>query len=82
VVVTHHAPHPLSVHPRYAGSALNASFASDLSEMMELWQPELWVHGHVHDTFDYVVRNTRVVCNPRGYGTENPAFDPALVVEI
>ena len=82
VVVTHHAPHPLSVHPKYKGSALNASFASDLGEMMELWRPALWVHGHVHDSFDYVVRDTRVVCNPRGYGTENPAFDPALVLDI
>jgi Icc-related predicted phosphoesterase len=82
VVVTHHAPHPGSVHRRYKGSSLNPSFASDLSEMMELWKPSLWVHGHVHDSFDYVVRNTRVLCNPRGYLTENAAFDPALVVEV
>ena len=25
---------------------------------------------------------TRVVCNAHGYGSENAAFDPALVVEI
>ena len=33
-----------------------------------------------------VVRGTRVLCNPRGYVMqgvgENPAFDPALVVEV
>ncbi len=82
VVVTHHAPHPRSVHPKYKGGSLNPSFASDLGEMMELWRPALWIHGHVHDSFDYRVRDTRVVCNPCGYGNENPAFDPGLVVEI
>jgi len=23
-----------------------------------------------------------VICNPHGYGRENPDFDPALVVEV
>jgi predicted phosphodiesterase len=82
VVVTHHAPHPRSVHPRWKGSSLNPAFASDLGELMELYRPNLWVHGHVHDSFDYKVRDTRVVCNPRGYGSENLAFDPMKVVEV
>ena len=46
----------------------------------------LWVHGHTHDSFDYEVAGTRVLCNPRGYArdgvNENAAFDPALVVSI
>jgi len=46
----------------------------------------LWIHGHTHDSFDYLVRDTRVVCNPRGYVKhdiqENASFDPALVVQI
>ncbi|MBZ9798728.1 metallophosphoesterase [Mesorhizobium sp. ES1-4] len=82
VVVTHHAPHPLSVNPKWKGSSLNPAFASDLSELMELYRPRLWVHGHMHDSADYFVRDTRVICNPKGYGNENPAFDPALVLEI
>lgn len=82
VVVTHHGPHPNSVHERYAGSALNPSFVSDLSGLIESGKPDLWVHGHVHDGHDYTVGGTRVICNPRGYGNENPRFNPALVVEI
>jgi Icc-related predicted phosphoesterase len=82
VVVTHHAPHSGSVHPKYKGSSLNPSFAVDMSEMMEIYRPEMWVHGHVHDSFDYRVRDTRVICNPKGYGSENPVFDPSLVVEV
>jgi Icc-related predicted phosphoesterase len=82
VVVTHHAPHPGSVHPKYKGSSLNPSFASDQTELIESYRPALWVHGHVHDSFDYRVDDTRVLCNPKGYLNENPMFDPALVVEV
>ncbi|WP_342739365.1 metallophosphoesterase [Bradyrhizobium sp. B117] len=84
VVVTHHAPHPRSLHERYADDgAINASFISDLSDLIEEHQPSLWIHGHVHNTFDYAVGETRVVCNPHGYAWEpNPQFIPDLVVEI
>jgi Icc-related predicted phosphoesterase len=82
VVVTHHAPHPGSVHPRYKSDLLTAAYVSDLSALIETARPNLWVHGHVHESFDYSVGATRVICNPHGYGTENGRFDPALVVEI
>lgn len=82
VVVTHHAPHQGSLHPSYAGNPLNPAFVSDLDHLLAAAQPALWVHGHVHSSFDYRVRATRVVCNPKGYGAENPGFDPTLVVEV
>ena len=82
VVITHHAPHPRSIHRRYQGSAVNPAFASDQSAIIERFAPALWVHGHVHDSFDYTLGDTRIVCNPRGYGTENAAFDPLRVVDV
>ena len=82
VVVTHHAPSPWSVHMRYRDSTINGSFASNLDDLLVSCGPDLWVHGHVHDNFDYVVGETRVLCNPQGYGTENPAFKPGLVIEV
>ena len=82
VVVTHHAPHPRSIHPRYGDDLLSAAFVSDLTAVIETGQPQLWVHGHVHNSFDYCIGATRTIANPHGYGSENPAFDPALVVEV
>ncbi len=82
VVVTHHAPHPRSVHPRYGDDLLSAAFVSDLTAAIEAGQPQLWVHGHVHDSFDYRVGVTRILANPNGYGTENHRFEPALTVEV
>ena len=47
-------------------------------------RPALWVHGHMHESYDYEAYGTRVVCNPRGYAPDalNPDFRPDLVVDI
>jgi predicted phosphodiesterase len=86
VVITHHAPSPRSVHPRFAGSVLNACFASDAEHLVDGRSVRLWIHGHTHDSFDYALNGTRVVCNPRGYAkdgvNENPRFNADFVVEI
>lgn len=83
VVVTHHAPHPRSIHPKYQGDVINAAYASDLTNLILKHRPPLWIHGHVHSPFDYVVDETRIVCNPHGYGSENAAgFIPDLIVEV
>jgi hypothetical protein len=86
VVVTHFAPSRGSIGPRFAGSPLNACFVSDLDERIRRWQPALWLHGHVHERFDYRVGITRVVTNPRGYARdgrpENADFDPWRVIEV
>jgi predicted phosphodiesterase len=85
IVVTHHLPSWRSVAPPFIRSASNAAFASDLDELFE--PVALWIHGHTHHSFDYLVGTTRIVANPRGYprksgGFENPLFEPALLVEI
>lgn len=84
VVVTHHAPSSRSVHPRYARDLLTPAFASNLENLMDGNRVALWIHGHTHDSFDYEVYDTRVVCNPRGYSPEelNPGFRPDWVLEV
>jgi len=81
VVVTHHLPSYKSIPQQYEGSILNCAFASDLDDIIMAWQPKLWIHGHTHNSCDYMIGNTRVVCNPRGYNDENFDFNPYLVVE-
>ena len=86
VVVTHHAPARGSIHPRFAGSLLNAGFVSDAEHLLGADRVQLWIHGHTHDSFDYAVHGTRVVCNPRGYaqdgGPGNARFGPELIVGV
>ena len=86
VVITHHAPSRKSIHPRFADSLLNSCFVSDAEHLVDGTRARLWIHGHTHDSFDYFMNGTRVVCNPRGYAKdgvdENPLFDPNFVVQI
>jgi predicted phosphodiesterase len=86
VVITHHAPSPRSIHPRFADSLLNACFVSDAEQLLGASRVRLWIHGHTHDSFDYLLGGTRVVCNPRGYAkdgvNENQMFDPDLTIEV
>ncbi len=83
VVITHHLPHRLSIHPKYEGTRFNPCFASDLDHLVRA-PVALWVHGHTHESIDYVVNDTRVVCNPRGYlpNEPNTSFDPMGTVEL
>lgn len=89
VVVGHHSPSPLSIHPQYASDYLmNGAYHSDLSQiMLDNTNIKLWTHGHTHHPFDYVIGETRVVCNPRGYQqsygwSEDTGWDPMKVVEV
>jgi len=91
VVVTHHAPHPKSLLGGHVVDVTDAAFASDLTSTIERWQPAMWIHGHVHQSADYTVAGTRIVCNARGVTSlferrgefsENDRFDPLLTVEV
>jgi Icc-related predicted phosphoesterase len=82
VVITHTVVHWNSILPKYRANPVTAAFVSDMSAMIEAFRPTLWVHGHVHNSCDYRVGGTRIVCNPHGYGPENPDFDGAFTVEI
>ena len=86
VVVTHHAPSRRSIHPRFAGSLLNACFVSDAERVAGAGRAQWWIHGHTHDSFDYVLNGTRVICNPRGYAkagvNETARFDPDFTIDV
>jgi predicted phosphodiesterase len=81
-VVTHHAPSIKSIAPHFRNGLLSAAYASDLENMIVELQPGIWLHGHTHNSSDYFLGNCRVVCNPHGYGLENPSFEPTKLVEL
>ena len=93
ILVTHHAPHPNSVHPLFSADITSASFTSNLTGIVGM--ADVCIHGHLHESFDYMVGETRVVSNPLGYcrdiktasnvaelKRENLRFDPRLVIEV
>ena len=82
VIITHHLPSSRSVSTRYGKDALTSAFASNLDDVVEQSGAKLWIHGHTHGSRDYMLGQTRVICNPRGYPPFNQQFNPNLVVEV
>lgn len=77
VVVGHHSPSHQSIHEMYANDTLmNGGYHSDLSEfILDHQQVKVWIHGHTHVPFDYMMGDTRIFCNPRGYSGWDPHAD-------
>ena len=83
VIVSHHAPSIRSIPEKYKSDPLGAAFASNMDDFIKWTGAQLWIHGHIHKSFDYVIGKTRVVCNPFGYMDEqNDQFNPKLTLEI
>ncbi len=84
VVVTHSCPSIRSIPERFQDHPLVPAFASNLEDIILNYQPRLWIHGHTHDSFDYRIGRTRIICNPRGYvpKADNPEFEEGMVIEL
>lgn len=83
VIVTHHAPSPRSLAPASATDLVNASYASDLEDLVASSRAALWIHGHTHHCVDYGIGMTRVVSNQRGYvDSPVPGFEPGLTLDL
>lgn len=86
IVITHHGPSWLSIDDRYNTPQDfhgNGGYVSGLEEFILDRNIELWFHGHIHNNKDYMIGDTRVICNPHGYRLENlKDFKPYEVIEL
>lgn len=86
IIMSHHCPSILSVHQKYLGNLLNCCFYTDLTEQILNMKkpPKIWIHGHTHEEFDYMIGETRVICHPRGYPNERPGWEKykPLIIDI
>lgn len=84
IVISHHAPHALSIAPQYQNDKYNPGYYSDMHDLILDLKPRLWFHGHMHWAQDYEVGETRVICNPYAYPQEYPGHDraKAKIIEL
>lgn len=84
VIITHMAPSELSISEEFKSDSLNGAYASDLSEEILDTSPDLMIHGHTHRSFDYMLGDTRIVCNPFGYNNieKNPNFKQQFIIDL
>lgn len=85
VVMTHHSPGNELKRRGRRGDRIGACYFADIEEVIGYHDcVALWSHGHTHQNWDYMINNTRVVCNPYGYWGEatNPGFDREMIIEV
>jgi Icc-related predicted phosphoesterase len=83
IVVTHHAPSAKSLPKEFREDPVSTAYASDLEELIERFQPDYWIHGHIHTPVTYEIGKARIICNPQGYADEPyNGYEKELVVDI
>lgn len=81
VCLSHFLPSIECVDLKFTGSTLNGYFASNQESRIKL--VNFWLNGHTHASYDFMFEDTRLICNPYGYGKENQyGFNNNLVIEI
>lgn len=82
ILLTHYLPSHRSVSNKYRGHPSNMFYVCDLSNYLDTLNFDLIVHGHTHDSCDYILGDTRIVCNPYGYEHQNKSFDFCKIIEL
>jgi predicted phosphodiesterase len=82
VICTHHAPSPKSLSPQFFSAPTSAAYASNLDGFVAYSGAKYWFHGHLHESVNYGLGNTRVISNPRGYNDSNEQFNTTTLWEI
>lgn len=84
-VVTHHLPTKKSINPKHDNPQSeqdNYWYYSDLDDFILHSEVNFWSHGHVHMLQDYMLGNTRILANPRGYPGENTLYTQESLFDL
>lgn len=83
IVVTHHAPSPKSLPGFFADDKVSSAYASNLELLISAYQPQYWIHGHIHTPCQYPIGKTEVICNPHGYIDQpDNGFNRKMIIEL
>lgn len=80
VLITHHLPSYKCLKDPYSNDVFNYFLVSDIES--ELNKFNLVVHGHSHNSTNFHINETKIICNPYGYLGDNEQFNPNLIIEI
>lgn len=86
LIMTHFLPAKECISERFRNSSdlLNKYFANELDSWIAEMRDTTWVFGHTHDSMDFMLGDTHLLCNPYGYfGSEvNPEFNNLKIIEV
>lgn len=80
VALSHHAPHPLCINPKYKGDSFNRFYYTNMDALLQERTPKLWAHGHMHTPVSLVLEpGIRIESNPVGYPMEPQHVKPKII---
>jgi len=84
VVVSHHAPTSISKDPVDDPEDLYAQFyrSNQDTYIEENPQIAMWIHGHIHYPYDYMMGKTRIFSNPMDYDIHIDSTPERSYIEI
>ena len=82
IVVTHFPPSLQCVAEKFKGNLLNSYFCNNLDQMIMDSNKKLWICGHDHNRFDFVIGNCRIVENSIGYPNELKDQFEIKIIEV
>ncbi len=65
VVVTHYPP-SISCNNSFKITNVSYYWCGQMEDIIRRYQPALWISGHMHNFFDQMFGDTRVILNPAG----------------
>lgn len=71
IIVMHHVPSWSLVAPQFIGDPYNNWFVGDIEDIIKEKKPKYCIFGHTHHPSDSMLYNTRMICQPLGYPSEN-----------
>ena len=83
VVITHHGPSLMSLPQDRQKNICSPAYVSHLDDVIKEYSPNYWIHGHIHNSFNYFIGDCNVITNPRGYPDErNPDFKSDFIIDV
>ncbi len=85
IVVTHFPPSRVMRHGVIPEDLLGAYFQANCDDLINEYQPALWLYGHNHWSDDKLFNSTRVVSNQLGYPGEeatNERYQGYFIIDI
>ena len=83
IAITHFAPSLSVRNTRFPHDEMSAYFYASFDDLIEEFEPDMWMFGHTHANFDIQMGKTRVMSNQKGYGREcNGSYQPDWIINI
>lgn len=73
----------LIVPNEFKNDPITSAYASDMEDLIRKYEPDYWIHGHIHTLSRYCIGKTEIICNPHG-NIDEPfnGFNRELLIEV